>query len=202
MVEEISAELTFESLKRLSVFERVGSDDQLPPEQALSLALTGWLGGENASQINLKLALSTAKVRNLVRQYLVSKDPEERLDIRQRLDAEEAFDAKTVAAVASHMVRPAAPSGGRDDGFFELEFAYRFTLQKIRLLPVISCNCHRNTTRGVGILPLSHCMVREPHRCSKSNGGLVRQLMMELAKGRAVDTVRLSLLQHGEKKLS
>ena len=118
VVEEISAELTFESLKRLSVFERVGSDDQLPPEQALSLALTGWLGGENASQINFKLALSTAKVRNLVRQYLVSKDPEERLDIRQRLDAEEAFDAKTVAAVASHMVRPAAPSGGRDDGFF------------------------------------------------------------------------------------
>jgi predicted esterase len=126
VVEEISAELTFESLKRLSVFERVGSDDQLPPEQALSLALTGWLGGENASQINLKLALSTAKVRNLVRQYLVSKDPEERLDIRQRLDAEEAFDAKTVAAVASHMVRPAAPSGGRDDGFFELEVRLPF----------------------------------------------------------------------------
>ena len=126
VVEEISAELTFESLKRLSVFERVGSDDQLPPEQALSLALTGWLGGENASQINFKLALSTAKVRNLVRQYLVSKDPEERLDIRQRLDAEEAFDAKTVAAVASHMVRPAAPSGGRDDGFFELEVRLPF----------------------------------------------------------------------------
>ena len=127
IVGEISAELTFESLKRLSVFERVGSDNQLPPEQALSLAITGWLGGENASQINLKLALSTVNVRNLLRQYLVSKDPEERLDIRQQLDAEEAFDAKTIAAVASHMVRPAAPADGRNDGFFELDVRLPFS---------------------------------------------------------------------------
>ncbi len=77
IVEEISTELTFESLKRLSVFERVGSDNQLPPDQAIALALTGWLGGENASQINLKLAISTAKVRNLLRQYLVSKEPKD-----------------------------------------------------------------------------------------------------------------------------
>ena len=130
IVEEISTELTFESLKRLSVFERVGSDNQLPPEQAIALALTGWLGGENASQINLKLALSTAKVRNLLRQYLVSKEPEERHDIRQRLDAEEAFDAKTVAAVAAHMVRPAAPAEGRDDGFFEFEVRLPFQTEK------------------------------------------------------------------------
>ena len=130
IVEEISTELTFESLKRLSVFERVGSDNQLPPEQAIALALTGWLGGENASQINLKLALSTAKVRNLLRQYLVSKEPEDRHDIRQRLDAEEAFDAKTVAAVAAHMVRPAAPADGRDDGFFEFEVRLPFQTKK------------------------------------------------------------------------
>ncbi len=130
IVNEISAELTFESLKRLSVFERVGSDNQLPPEQALSLALTGWLAGENSSQINLKLALSTANVRNLVRQYLVSKEPEERFKIRQQLDTEEAFDAKTIAAVASHMVRPAAPADVRNDGFFELETQLPFSNSK------------------------------------------------------------------------
>ena len=121
VVQQISTELTFESLKRLSVYQRIGSDGQLPPEQALSLAITGWLGGADFSQINLKLAISTANVSDLLRQYLVSKQPEKRLEIRQRLDAEEAFDPKTVAAVAAHMVRPAAPSGVRDDGFFNIE---------------------------------------------------------------------------------
>ncbi|MCK4616481.1 MAG: hypothetical protein KAT50_06375, partial [Pirellulales bacterium] len=126
IVEEISTELTFESLKRLSVFERVGSNGQLPPEQALSLALTGWLGGENASQINLKLAISMANVRNLLSRYLLSKEPKERQEIRQRLDTEEAFDAKTIAALASHMVPPAAPAGSSVDGFFELEACLPF----------------------------------------------------------------------------
>ncbi len=121
VVQQISTELTFESLRRLSVYQRIGSDGQLPPEQALSLAITGWLGGADSSQINLKLAISTANVSDLLRQYLVSKQPEKRLEIRQRLDAEEAFDPKTVAAVAAHMVRPAAPSGVRDDGFFNIE---------------------------------------------------------------------------------
>ena len=126
IVEEISTELTFESLKRLSVFERVGSNGQLPPEQALSLALTGWLGGENASQINLKLAISMANVRNLLSRYLLSKEPKERQEIRQRLDTEEAFDAKTIAALASHMVPPAAPAVSSVDGFFELEACLPF----------------------------------------------------------------------------
>ena len=145
-MEEISTELTFESLKRLSVFERVGSNGQLPPEQALSLALTGWLGGENASQINLKLAISMANVRNLLSRYLLSKEPKERQEIRQRLDTEEAFDAKTIAALASHMVPPAAPAGSSVDGFFELEACLPFQKAKTKRLPVISCNCLRNMT--------------------------------------------------------
>ena len=132
IVEEISTELTFESLKRLSVFERIGSNGQLPPEQALSLALTGWLGGENASQINLKLAISTANVRNLLSQYLVSKEPKERQEIRQRLDTEEAFDAKTIASLASHMVPPAAPTNRSGDGFFELEARLPFSEAQIK----------------------------------------------------------------------
>ena len=121
VVQQITTQLTFESLRRLSVYERIGSDGQLPPEQALSLAITGWLGGADSSQINLKLAISTANVSDLVRQYLISNQPERRLEIRQRLDAEEAFDPKTLAAVAAHMVRPAAPSSVRDDGFFDIE---------------------------------------------------------------------------------
>ncbi|MBT6459264.1 MAG: peptidase [Planctomycetaceae bacterium] len=121
VIRQISTELTFESLRRLSVYQRIGSDGQLPPEQALALAITGWLGGADSSQINLKLAISTASVSDLLRQYLVSEQSEERLEIRQRLDAEEAFDPKTVAAVAAHMVRPAAPSGVHDDGFFDIK---------------------------------------------------------------------------------
>ncbi len=121
VVQQISTELTFESLRRLSVYQRIGADGQLPPEQALSLAITGWLGGADFSQINLKLAISTANVSDLLSQYLVSKQPEKRLEIRQQLNAEEAFDSKTVAAVAAHMVRPAAPSDVRDDGFFNIE---------------------------------------------------------------------------------
>ena len=122
VIKQITTELTFESLRRLTVYERIGSDDQLPPEQALSLAITGWLGGANASQLNLKLGLSAANVSDLVKRYLVSERPE-RLEIRQRLDAEEAFDPQTVAAIAAHMVRPAAPSDVHEDGFFEIEVA-------------------------------------------------------------------------------
>jgi hypothetical protein len=81
VIKQITTELTFESLGRLTVYERIGSDDQLPPEQALSLAIAGWLGGANSSQINLNLGLSTANVSDLVKKYLVSERPE-RLEIR------------------------------------------------------------------------------------------------------------------------
>ena len=118
LVEEIASQLTFSTLSRLAVFERIGSDGQLPPEQAVALGVSGWLAGAEASQVNIKLALSAARVRGLLRRYLVSAEAVDRDAIRRELEDEESFDAPTVAAIAAAMLPPidtAATASGLHD---------------------------------------------------------------------------------------
>ena len=122
LVEEIAAELTFATLGRLAVFERVGGGEQLPPDQSLALGLTGWLAGADAAEVNLKLALSTARVRDLLRAYLTA-EVAERADLRRKLADEEAFDTPTVAALAAHMLPPLPPPAPEGEGLFALDVA-------------------------------------------------------------------------------
>jgi len=120
LVNEIGSHLTFSTLGRLAVYERIGSDGQLPTEQTLALGLSGWLAGADASQRNLKLALSAARVRHLLRRYLNSAEATERTALRRQLEDEEAFDAQTVAAIAAAMLPPVIPPAATAEGLYEI----------------------------------------------------------------------------------
>ena len=120
LINEIGSYLTFSTLGRLAVYERAGSDGQLPTEQSLALALSGWLAGVDASQRNLKLALSTGRVRGLLRCYLNSSEANERAGLRRQLADEEAFEASTVAAIAKAMLPPVSPPVAESEGLYEI----------------------------------------------------------------------------------
>lgn len=119
LTEEIATDLGPETLERLATFERLGGDD-LPADRAVALAISGWLTGAGAAVENLKLALSTARVRDLVADYLRSADDGARAPLVRRLADEEAFAAATVAAVARQMHPPIAPPEPIQPGLYEL----------------------------------------------------------------------------------
>jgi len=109
IVSEITAELSFATLERLSTFERLGTDPDTPAEAAVALGVSGWLAGAAAATDNLKLAISAARVRDLVGDYLRADEPDDRRRLRAALGREEACDAATVAAVARQMRPPVDP---------------------------------------------------------------------------------------------
>lgn len=121
LVDEIAAQLTFATLGRLAVFERIAGDGQLPADQSLALGLSGWLLGADRSQVNLKLAVSASRVRDLLRRYLTADAVDERTELRRRLADEEAFDPTTLAAVAAHMLPPVPPPEPSGEGLFVID---------------------------------------------------------------------------------
>jgi len=123
LVDEIAAGLSAASLERLSAFERLGTEASVPADRAVALAISGWLAGAAAAGENLKLALSTAAVRDLVVAYLREEDPARRDTLRRRLAEEEAFDAPTVAAIARQMAPPLPPPAPLQPGLHTLDIA-------------------------------------------------------------------------------
>lgn len=123
IVDEIEQGLSFASLDRLATFERLGTDPDTPPENALAMAINGWLQGAASADRNLKLAVSAVRVRSLVGDYLRATDRTQRDQIHARLEQEEAFDAPTVTAIARQMRPPFTPPPEVAPGLHELEVA-------------------------------------------------------------------------------
>jgi predicted esterase len=121
IVAEMADGLSFATLDRLAAFERLGTDPQLPPDRALAIAISGWLQGAAAASENLKLALSAARVRDLLREYLQAADAAVRDTLRVKLGNEEAFSPATVAALARQMRPPAEPTAAIAPGLHELD---------------------------------------------------------------------------------
>ena len=121
IVAEMAGGLSFATLDRLAAFERLGTDPQLPPDRALAIAISGWLQGAAAASENLKLALSAARVRDLLREYLQAADAAVRDTLRVKLGNEEAFSPATVAALARQMRPPAEPTAAIAPGLHELD---------------------------------------------------------------------------------
>ena len=121
IIDEIEQGLSFASLDRLATFARLGTDSDMPADAALAMAINGWLQGAASADRNLKLALSSMRVRSLVGDYLRAADRAERDRIHAGLEQEEAFDAPTVTAIARQMQPPFAPPAEIAPGLHELE---------------------------------------------------------------------------------
>lgn len=134
VVEEIAAELSFASLERLATFERIGGEADVPAEAAVAIAVNGWLQGAAAADRNLKLALSTHRVRGLIGEYLRATAAEDRDRIHRRLEQEEAFDPTTVATVARQMKPPLEPPAESTPGLHEFDVPLFDGAEPIRCL--------------------------------------------------------------------
>ncbi|NDC62754.1 MAG: peptidase [Planctomycetia bacterium] len=131
---EIAGQLSFSTLDRLATFERLGTDPAMPADRGLAIAISGWLQGSSAANDNLKLALSAVRVRSLVRDYLAAEDGPDRERVHDRLKAEEAFDAATVAAVARQMRPPREPPAAVAPGLHEIEVPGLEGQERVRCL--------------------------------------------------------------------
>jgi pimeloyl-ACP methyl ester carboxylesterase len=123
VLDEIAAEMTFATLDRLSAFDRMGTEPDLAADRALAIAISGWLQGAAAAGENLKLALSAARVRDRLREYLRSNDAAARQALRDQLADEEAGDAATIAGLARQMRPPVDPPEPTAPGLHEFEFS-------------------------------------------------------------------------------
>jgi predicted esterase len=121
LIDEIQRELSFSALDRMATFERVGLDPDLPPDRCLAIAINGWLQGAAAGDGNLKVALSAARLRDLMRRYLTAADAPTREDILEQMRREEAFSAETLTALAAAMRPPVPPPTETAAGFYELK---------------------------------------------------------------------------------
>ena len=125
MVEEIAEHLSPATLSRLADYQRLGGVDNIPLENRVSLAISGWLLGSGAGQQNLAVTRSMYRVRDLTRRFLASKDPANRAELVRLIRREEAGSTRTIDALAP-LWRPVlafAPeqSDGSIDGFFHVD---------------------------------------------------------------------------------
>lgn len=120
VVAEIREQMTFATLERLATFERLGLDPTMPVDRAVAIGISGWVQGAATATDNLKLALSMARVRGLLHDYLGAEERAGRTEIRRQLDNEEAFDAATIAGIARLMRPPLEPPQERSPGLYEL----------------------------------------------------------------------------------
>ncbi len=120
ILEEMRRELGFATLDRLATFERLGTDPAMPADRAVALAVNGWLRGAAAGGDNLKVALSAARLRVLVREYLRSPDEPARNELFERMKQEEAFEAAALAELARYMRPPLDPPPASTPGLHEL----------------------------------------------------------------------------------
>ena len=118
--QEIAASLNRDNFKRLSAYRQLADDEELGPDEKLALAASGWLLGSNSAIRKLPVALSMYTIRNLVRDYLRSKEKLERRKILEQITAQEGAVPALVAKLLAHMPPPIETAEQEIPGAFEL----------------------------------------------------------------------------------
>jgi pimeloyl-ACP methyl ester carboxylesterase len=109
LLKEITIELDFNALGRLTAFQLSLSDEKTPPADKLSLALSGWLLGTDDAVIKLSTSLSLYKIRGLIRQYINEPVKINREQIFEAMQSEEAATPALAAALLLKMKPPGSP---------------------------------------------------------------------------------------------
>ena len=120
--EELSAELSLNTLPRMAAFRQMADDESLKPEEKLALAISGWLVDSKGATTKLSTALSLVQVRALVRKYLAASDPLARAKISAEFQSEEGATVELVARLLGSMKPPLTAKPTDEAGLtYELE---------------------------------------------------------------------------------
>jgi len=102
-IAEIRAELDFHTLNRMADYLRLSTDPATPPEQLVSLAVSGWYLGSGGGIENLAVSSTFRDARDLVQKYLDSRDQAERDDILEQLGKLEGGVPRYLAPILANM---------------------------------------------------------------------------------------------------
>lgn len=106
--DEIAAQLNLNTLSRLDAYQQFLDADDLPVEDKVSLAASGWLVGSGEATRRLPVALSLWHTRELVRQYLVEESRPARQRILIELRSEEGATPPLVDRLLENLTPPRA----------------------------------------------------------------------------------------------
>ncbi|MGC4004532.1 MAG: peptidase [Pirellulales bacterium] len=113
-LEEIYAELGFETLDRLAAFDNIRKGNAgLTPDQQMAIAVSGWLLTSDRAATNTKATLSLYQTRNLIRKYMMAKTPGEREDYYKQIASEEANSPALISKLIASM-KPVWPMPKRE----------------------------------------------------------------------------------------
>jgi pimeloyl-ACP methyl ester carboxylesterase len=132
--EELSAELSLNTLARMAAFRQMADDENLKPEEKLALAISGWLVDSKGATTKLSTALSLVRVRVLVRKYLAAADKLTQAKILSEFSSEEGAAVELVARLLANM-KPPLPAKPTD----EAGLAYELDVPGPGSLPAVRC---------------------------------------------------------------
>ncbi len=116
LLDELESQLSINSLARMSDYSRLGQSPEVPLDSRIALAICGWLLGNGSGENNLSIAVSLLTVREKVREYLVTQDPQRREAILNELRAIEGTQPEYISRMLPLLVPPLEfPEESRDE---------------------------------------------------------------------------------------
>jgi predicted esterase/tetratricopeptide (TPR) repeat protein len=122
--DEMAAELNFNTVDRMAAFLQNTDDAQMPVQEKLALAVSGWLLGSDSAIDQLPVALSIYGLRGKLREYLNEPVKIKREAILDGLKSQEGSSPGLIADLLSHMKPPVDPPQAvspRRPGYYKLE---------------------------------------------------------------------------------
>ena len=113
---ELGLELSLETLNRMAAFRQFLKAANVPPDQKLALAISGWFLGAKGAITNLSTALSLYDVRAMVRQYLTAEGRQQRMKAIAPLESQAAGNPDQIAELIAHMKPPLETDPPNDEG--------------------------------------------------------------------------------------
>ncbi|HEX6961294.1 MAG TPA: peptidase, partial [Lacipirellula sp.] len=106
IAEEVVKELSHNNVDRLVPFVQLIEDPSLTAEEKTSLALTGWLLGQEEAKRELPVAISLIKVRDAVLRYLREPLASERQPLLESIQSMEGATVDQLAKLIANMKPP------------------------------------------------------------------------------------------------
>lgn len=117
IVDEIAANLSPDTLPRLSDYSRLGTSEDVALDDRIALAIAGWMLGSGSGEQNLSIATALITVRELVAEYLACDDANRRKAILEKLRTLEGAQPEYVDRMLNLLPPPLAwPEGSAVDG--------------------------------------------------------------------------------------
>lgn len=123
LYEEVKRELRPELIERLAAFRTLGQSSDVPAEEKLALAMTGWLIGAKMASRSRTMAISLLRIRKEILRYLREENDLARSLLVPEWLSEEGASVSNVTAILTHMKPPFADvlSDPVEQGEYHLE---------------------------------------------------------------------------------